>query len=627
MIIIFGGTTEGRTAAAVTDNSGKNYFYSTKSELQDIQLKNGRRIAGALNESDMQRLIEHEDIRLIIDAAHPFAVHLHATIARVATRTKTPVIRFDRKYSPHQSDICYCKDYDEAIALLKSRGIERLLALTGVNTIEHLLPFWSDSSRTTYFRILKREGSITKAHAAGFPDDRLLYYNDDNQLPTTEEEVRFFKSLNVQAILTKESGLSGGTDTKIEAGRQAGLKIFVVCHPAMPDIEGLRLTTVTGPHGLRRAIETLLPSFFALRTGFTTGTCATAATHAAIHAILTKEISKSAHIILPDGEEMAIPVDEVRLLDTHTAWAEVKKDAGSDPDVTDGCRIQTTVKLREAEHTSVSFLQGKGVGTVTLPGLGIEVGEPAINPTPRRMIEQDLENWTRIYGHTLKAEVTIEVKDGEQLATRTFNPRVGVVGGISIIGTSGIVKPFSNEAFIESIGRQVNVALAVGAGRIAINSGAKSETCIKKLYPDLPPQAFIHYGNFIGDTLKIICEYSRCETGDVIPVTLGMMLGKAVKLAAGHLTTHSHIVTMDKDFLQKTATEAGCTQQAAETIARTSLARTLWKDLTPDDLRKFMTQLLVHCRQTCSRVFPTDRLTIVLIAEDGTIFTADDTQQ
>ena len=170
------------------------------------------------------------------------------------------------------------------------------------------------------------------------------------------------------------------------------------------------------------------------------------------------------------------------------------------------------VTIAYSQYDGIHFLQGEGVGRVTLPGLGLEVGGPAINKTPRKMIIDEL---TALSSKGL--DVTISVPGGEEIAKKTFNQKLGVVGGISIIGTSGIVSPFSSQAFIDAIHKEVEVAVAIGTPRLVINSGAKSERIVKKLYPELPPQAFVHYGNCIGDTLKIADELN------ISAVTLGIM--------------------------------------------------------------------------------------------------------
>ena len=262
-----------------------------------------------------------------------------------------------------------------------------------------------------------------------------------------------------------------------------------------------------------------------------------------------------------------------------------------------------------SDTPGIHFLKGEGVGRVTLPGLGLPIGGPAINRVPRQMMEREL---SALYAGGL--DVTISVPGGRELAQRTFNPKLGIVDGISIIGTSGIVRPFSNEAFVEAIRREVEVALAVGVKHLVINSGAKSEAFLKARFPELPPQAFVHYGNFIGETLKIAAE---CQ---MPTVTMGIMLGKAVKLAEGHLDTHSKSVVMNKSFLKEVAAEAGCSPATAEAIDRLTLARELWKGLLEVDAKRFFSAILARCQATCGAVYPIASLTILLLDEDGNVF-------
>ena len=284
------------------------------------------------------------------------------------------------------------------------------------------------------------------------------------------------------------------------------------------------------------------------------------------------------------------------------------KDAGDDPDVTNGREIVAAVAF--SEEPGIHFLQGEGVGRVTLPGLGLPIGGPAINKVPRQMMEQEL---TALYDGGL--DVTISVPGGRELAQRTFNPKLGIVDGISIIGTSGIVQPFSNEAFVEAVRREIEVAVAVGTPVLVINSGAKSEAFLKARYPDLPAQAFVHYGNFIGETLGIAADMKIPE------VVMGIMLGKAVKLAEGHLDTHSRSVVMNKAFLKEVAAEAGCSQAAAEAIDSLTLARELWKGLPETDAKKFFGAIHRRCEAACATVYPASdaqgSLTVLLLDEEG----------
>lgn len=598
MILVLGGTTEGRLAVKVLDEAGKPYFYSTRGDSQQVSCRHGERVTGGMDAEKMDAFCRAHNIHLLVDAAHPFAIRLHETVEQVSRRLQLPVVRFERIYPPRTDEVIWCADYQEAVRRLKEDGITRLLALTGVQTIGKLRDFWADDALrpTCWFRILDREESVSLAVRQGFDTNRLVFYHED--APETE----LLEQLKPQAILTKESGESGGFVEKLEAARCGGIPVYAVCRPSL----SVDFITVTGIHGLRKAVERLLPDFYPLRSGYTTGACATAAAKAALIRLLTGESLSEVRFRIPDGEELSLPLASVSQEADTSATAAVVKDAGDDPDVTHRSVIEAKVAF--SAQPGIRFLQGKGVGTVTLPGLGLLVGEPAINPVPRQMMVREL---SALYGGGL--EVTISVPGGEELALRTFNPKLGIVGGISIIGTSGIVRPFSSEAFVEAIRREVEVCQAIGAERLVLNSGAKSEKYVKREYPDLPPQAFVHYGNYIGDTLKIADDLH------IGKVTMGIMLGKAVKLAEGHLNTYSKQVVMNKQFLQELARDCGCSPEAQVVIAKMTLARELWKGLPEADAALFFPALLGLCLKHCLALLSRTELTLMLIDEDGHI--------
>ena len=597
MILILGGTTEGRKAVAALDRAGKPFYYSTRSNLQQVEAKHAVRITGSLDAEGIIRFCRENGIGLIVDAAHPFASQLHENIRLASESLSIPVIRFERQYPDKDitKSVVWCDGYDDAVVKMREQGVKRLLALTGVQTIPRLKDFWTDHD--CFFRILDREESKEKVLQAGFPPERTIFYEEgDGSI------ARLIKDLEPDAIITKESGDSGNFTTKTEEALAAGLKVFVVKRPPMP--EGF--LTVTGEYGLRKSVEKLLPGFFDLRSGFTTGTCATAAATAALLSLLGDEIVREVSVRLPDSEIMTLPIKSVRQNGDTSASATVVKDAGDDPDVTDGVEIIATVSL--ASHGGVRFFGGEGIGTVTLPGLGLPVGDPAINPVPRKMMSEAL---LKLYPEG--CDVTISVPGGEELALKTFNPRIGVVGGISIIGTSGVVMPFSNEAFLESIRREMEVAVAVGCDRVVINSGARSEKSVRSVYPDLPDTAFIHYGNAIGETLGIANDLG------IKKLTIGLMLGKAVKLAEGNMDTHSHKVTMNRQFLAQVAKDAGCSDTAVDTILRLNMARELWQSLNQPDTDLFFTSILRMCEKSCRSLFPVSDLEILLIDDEGSI--------
>jgi len=572
MILVFGGTTEGRKAVEVLEEGGSPYFYSTKTGEQDITLHHGQRIDGALDEEAMRAFCQAQHIRLIVDAAHPFASQLHQTIAQVSEALNIPAIRYERIYPERDPEITWIDDYSQI-----PRNIHSLLATTGVQSISKLKPLEAEGIRI-YYRILQRESSIALALKQRASPEQLCYYEDPQVIPVEAE-----------TILLKESGLSGGFPEKVEAAKSRGMRIIALKRPETL----VFFTIVNGPYGLRRMVEKLLPEFYPLHSGLTTGTCATAAAVAAALRLLKKEKPEEVPVLLPDGETIFVPVSY------SEEYASVFKDAGDDPDVTNGLEIRASVKPSE----TFEILGGEGVGRFTLPGFDYPPGEAAINKAPREMIRQNLES----YGVPL--QVTISVPEGAEIARRTFNPRLGIEGGISIIGVSGIVKPFSEEAFIDSIRKCMQVAKASGADRVVINSGAKSERYVKALYPALPRQAFVEYGNYIGETLKMADELGFAH------VTLGVMLGKAVKLAAGHLDTHSRKTVMDKDFVCQMLRETGIDLD----ISSITLARELWERIPKEKIEDFCNTVIQHCRKHCEPLLPNGQLTLLLIADDGTI--------
>ena len=569
MILVFGGTTEGRKAAEVLEEGGTTYYYSTKTGEQNITLHHGQRIDGALDGEAMCKFCREHDIRLIVDAAHPFASVLHETIVSVASSLQIPVIRYERIYPPRDPELTWIDDYSQV-----PNDIQSLLATTGVQSINKLKWLETEGVKVIY-RILNRESSLETAHQQGAKDEQLCFYEDDT-MPTAD------------AILLKESGESGGFGEKIAEAKARGMRIIVLKRPIIT--QKVPSLLCNGPYGLRRTVEKLLPEFYPLHSGLTTGTCATAAAIAATKRLLYGEAPAEVPVLLPNGETISVPVGY------GDGYAYCIKEAGDDPDVTNGLEIRASVKPTQ----SLEILGGEGVGRFTLPGFDYPPGEPAINKAPREMIRSNIKE---------QVCITISVPEGEEIARRTFNPRLGIESGISIIGVSGIVKPFSEEAFIDSIRKCMTVAKASGSERVVINSGGKSERFVKALYPDLPQQAFVEYGNYIGETLKMAHEL------DIKNVTLGVMLGKAVKLAAGHLDTHSRKATMDKEFIRQMLDEADC-QVGLEKI---TLARELWKAIPQDKIDDFCHIVLKHCLKHCCSLVPQSHLTLLLIDDDGTI--------
>jgi cobalt-precorrin-5B (C1)-methyltransferase len=274
----------------------------------------------------------------------------------------------------------------------------------------------------------------------------------------------------------------------------------------------------------------------ALRRGWTTGACATAATTAAYAALRTGTFPDPVTIDLPGGKRPAFAL-AVERLEQGAAMAGVVKDAGDDPDVTHGALVLATVRYG-ARGSGVEFRAGPGVGTVTLPGLPVPVGEPAINPVPRRMMREAVGD----------ADVIVEigVEGGEELARRTWNPRLGIEGGLSILGTTGVVVPYSCSAWIASIRQGIDVAVAAGHEHVVAATGDTSERAARERYA-LPDSAVLDMGDFAGATLKYLARHP-------IPrLTLAGGFAKLSKLAAGYLDLHSGRSQVDLDRLAAVA--------------------------------------------------------------------------
>jgi cobalt-precorrin-5B (C1)-methyltransferase len=300
-----------------------------------------------------------------------------------------------------------------------------------------------------------------------------------------------------------------------------------------------------------------------LRRGWTTGACATAATRAAWEALLTGRFPDPVRITLPRGESPAFALAEKRI-DGDAATAGVTKDAGDDPDVTHGALIRATVRRARA-GAGIVFRAGEGVGTVTKAGLPLPVGAPAINPAPRAMMEAAIAEVAAAQGAPADADITIAVPGGAEIAERTWNPRLGIVGGLSILGTTGIVIPYSCSAWIQSIRSGIDVARANGLTHVAGATGKTSEAAVAAYY-GLATPALIDMGDFAGGMLKYLRDHP-------IPrVTVAGGFAKMVKLAQGHTDLHSSRSQVDFGKLAGWMEELGADAQTVEAARRANTA-------------------------------------------------------
>lgn len=274
-----------------------------------------------------------------------------------------------------------------------------------------------------------------------------------------------------------------------------------------------------------------------LRRGWTTGACATAATRAALMQLWGEGFPDKARITLPKGERPEFSLSHKSF---GADWAEagIIKDAGDDPDVTHGAEIRARVMRSSG---GVVFKAGEGVGTVTKAGLPIGVGEPAINPVPREMMTAQVAEMAARLGQSPDIEITISIPDGDKIALKTWNPRLGILGGLSVLGTTGVVRPFSCAAWIASIHRGVDVARAEGLTHLSGCTGATSERIVQA-HHGLSDAAMLDMGDFVGGMLKYIAKHP------VRRVTIGGGIGKIAKLAQGEMDLHSKRGQVDLQF-------------------------------------------------------------------------------
>ena len=300
-----------------------------------------------------------------------------------------------------------------------------------------------------------------------------------------------------------------------------------------------------------------------LRTGYTTGACAAAAAKAATRCLVKGIMLSKIETTLPNRTRVTFALTRCERLGTR-AICSIIKDAGDDPDCTHGAELTAEVELRT--ESGIEIRGGLGVATVTKAGLGLEVGAPAINPVPRRniteMIGEELVNTP--YGG---AVVTISVPGGEEMAKKTTNARLGLLGGISILGTTGIVKPYSTAAFKASVMQEIDVATAYGLRELVLTTGGKSEQYAMALYPHLPEQAFIQVGDFIGVGIR------QCARRGIACATVVGMMGKLSKMANGRMQTHAAGSEVDMKFLASLAAELAAPDELVAAICQANTAR------------------------------------------------------
>ena len=327
-----------------------------------------------------------------------------------------------------------------------------------------------------------------------------------------------------------------------------------------------------------------------MRTGYTTGSCAAAAAKAAVTTLLTGQPTGDVTIHLPVGQDAAFHIHRCEWVDDQRVLCSVIKDGGDDPDATHGAEICVTVN-RAPDQSGLKITGGAGVGTVTRPGTGIEVGEPAVTRVPRRMMAESVSAAAQSAGLDAEAGFVaqVAVTGGEEIALKTTNARLGVLGGISILGSTGVVQPFSTAAWRASVHLAVDVAATNGLDHVVLSTGTRSEEYSRR-HLDLPDMAYIEAGIFSGPSMK------RCVMRNIQRATHVGMVGKFSKMAMGYFVTHVAGNQVDTNFLAELAAECGATPEVQEEIRSASSARHFQEIAQANDL---MQVIPIMCQMVC----------------------------
>ncbi len=348
------------------------------------------------------------------------------------------------------------------------------------------------------------------------------------------------------------------------------------------------------------------------REGYTTGACAAAGAQAACRMLTRDERPEVVLVPSPLGFDLRIAINRLAYDADGVATAGVIKDGGDDPDVTHGAEVR--VAVRRVEEPGVHIRGGTGVGTVTQPGLELPPGSAAINPVPRQMIAENVRIALGVDRPEPGVEVTVSIPGGEVLARKTLNARIGILGGLSILGTTGIVRPMSTASWRASVVQSIDVAAANSLKHIVLTTGGRSERFAEALYPGLPEMAFVQMGIFTGDSLN------RAADRAVSRVTVCGMIGKLAKLATGQMQTHVAGGGVDVGFLADLAVGAGAGQDLVTAIARANTARHVEELIDSAGFLEFYSHVVRRAAVAChAHVGGRLDLEVVLFDFDGRV--------
>ncbi len=348
-----------------------------------------------------------------------------------------------------------------------------------------------------------------------------------------------------------------------------------------------------------------------MKNGYTTGSSAAAAAKAALLSIINQQKIENIDILLPKRSSIHIPIHSCEF-ELKKAKSSVIKNGGDDPDVTHGAEIIVELTLTN-ENNEIEIDGGEGVGIVTKPGLGLEINKPAINPVPKKMINENLREIGRKILENNGIRIVISVPKGRELGPKTDNPRLGIVGGISILGTSGIVIPFSTASYAASIRQNLDVAIAMGNDTVVLTTGGRSEDFARKIV-DLPEHCFVQMGDFSGYTIQ------QCSRKNIKKAYVVGFIGKLAKMAAGVKQTHVKGSKVDMNFLAELARKANADEKVIESIKKANTARHVSEIIQENNVEGFFdlicSETYNHMRKHSEEKVPID---VILFGFDGNI--------
>ena len=554
-ILLFAGTVEGRKLT--------EYILSLSPDIEltvscatayGTELLPGERegyniLEGRLEKEGMEALIKELCPDLVIDATHPYALIVSQNIRTACEVTGARLIRVRREeiQEVKGTEPEYADSLQQALDALKDTEGNIFSAL-GAKSLEALTCL-KDFEKRVYVRILPDPENLKKALDLGYPREHVICM----QGPFSREVNRaLFKEADIKILITKESGSSGGYAEKLLAAEDVSARSIVIRRPA-EKVEGVSVSeaceligSLTGDSTQGSWCDDPVNET-GMKRGVTTGACAALGAKAAACMALTGKEKEVESLVTPSGISVGSRLLDIDLKKYEAAACSVKKFSGDDPDVTDGAMVRVSLKL--LPEGDIIIDGGEGIGVVTKPGLSLPVGEKAINPVPRAMIKQAVSEVFEELGYAGGADVTVSIPGGEELAKKTFNSRLGIEGGLSVLGTTGVIEPMSHAAFIDAVAVQMDVKKALGQSLILAPGSIGASLATGLLGCD--ETDVVLCGNFIGETLELAVKKGFDH------ITLAGHMGKLVKLAAGVMNTHSHVADARMETIGVHAAMAG----------------------------------------------------------------------